>query len=100
MGGPDVLLDSKVVTEWTPDDVAYWVGEQGVWAKGVYDKRFKDAGIDGNLLLRISEEDLMGTPINMHLRLHRKVFMDALAKVQLRKKERPGDFWEFKVSVL
>ncbi|XP_065066495.1 bifunctional apoptosis regulator-like [Rhopilema esculentum] len=98
VGGPDVLLDSKIVTEWTPDDVAYWVGEQGVWAKGVYDKRFKEAGIDGNLLLRISEEDLMGTPINMHLRLHRRVFMDALAKVQLRKKERPGDFWEFKAA--
>lgn len=97
-GGPEVLLDDKVIKEWNQDDVAYWVGEQGNWAKGVYDDRFRSAGIDGNLLLNMEEADLLGPPINMHLGLHRRVFTDALKKLKARIKDRPGNFWEFKVS--
>ena len=97
-GGPDVLLENKIITEWSPEDVAYWVGEQGAWAKGIYDKRFQEAGIDGHLLLRMKEEDLAGPPISMFLGLHRRVLVDALEKLKSRKKDSPGDFWEFKVS--
>ena len=93
-----MLLDSKIITEWTPDDVAYWVGEQGKWAKGVYDDRFRSAGIDGSLLVKMTEDDLANPPINMHLGLHRRVFIAALKRIMLRKKDIPGDFWEFKVS--
>ena len=97
-GGPEVLLDDKVITEWNADDVAYWVGEQGAWAKGVYDHRFKSAGIDGILLLKMTEEDLTSSPISMHLSLHRRVFIDALKQLHSRKMDSPGDFWEFKVD--
>lgn len=99
-GGPEVLLDGKVITEWNCEDVAYWVGEQGPWAKGIYDDRFRSADIDGSLLLKMKEEDLIGPPINMHLGLHRRVLIEALKQLQSRQKNRPGDFWEFKVSSL
>ena len=99
-GGPEVLLDSKIITEWSPDDVAFWVGEQGAWAKGVYDDRFRSAGIDGNLLLKMTEEDLASPPISMHLGLHRRVFIGALNILKLRENDRPDDFWEFKVGCL
>jgi len=97
-GGPEVLLDSKIITEWSPDDVAFWVGEQGAWAKGVYDDRFRSAGIDGNLLLKMTEEDLASPPISMHLGLHRRVFIGALNILKLRENDRPDDFWEFKAA--
>lgn len=99
LGGSEVLLHSKTITDWTPDDVAYWVGEQGVWAKGTYDVRFKKAGIDGILLMKMKEEDLQGPPISMHLGLHRRVFMDAVKRISSTKKEQPENFWEFKVYI-
>lgn len=98
-GGSESFSNTKQVAEWSTDDVAYWVGEQGTWAKGVYDERFKVAGIDGNLLLKMREEDLIGPPINMALSLHRRVLMQSLAMIYSQKKLTSEDFWSYKVFV-
>ncbi len=98
-GGSNGLLHKKPVKEWTSDEVAYWVGEQGPWAKGVYDERFKKAGIDGQLLLKIRENDLIGPPINMNLGLHRRVFMYAVQMLYVQNMKSPRDLWSYKVNI-
>eukprot|EP00794_Sanderia_malayensis_P008936 gene8935-9889_t len=96
--GSEVLLHAKPIREWTVEDVAYWVGERGPWAKGVYDVRFKKAGIDGDLLLKIKENDLLGPPINMDLGLHRRVFMNSLQSIHEHGSKKPNDFWDYKAA--
>lgn len=56
------------------------------------------AGIDGNLLLKMREEDLIGPPINMALSLHRRVLMQSLAMIYSQKKLTSEDFWSYKAT--
>ena len=90
-------LITKPISAWTPDDVYVWVGEQGPWARGTYDIKFRAAGIDGTLLTKMTEEDLEGPPINMELKLHRRVLLTGIKHLSLRGVKTPSDFWEYKV---
>lgn len=96
MGQRDPLV-RKPVVKWSTQDVAKWLESLGDWAKG-YSDRFQDAGIDGNLLLSLSEYDLETPPLNVVVSYHRRVLLKELEALKALGVKRPSDLWEYKTA--
>ena len=99
MSGSDPLV-TKHIINWTPEDVSVWVGSLGSWAKGDYELRFLDAGIDGSVLLELSEHDLQEPPLSVTVSYHRKAILNGLHALMTHGAKAPADFWEYKVRFL
>ena len=69
----------------------------GSWAQG-YDEKFLTAGIDGNLLLSLSEYDLEHSPLNMKPSYHRRAFLKEIENLRTLGVKSPTDVWEYKVG--
>ena len=93
---PKDLLIKKSVLHWSALDVAKWVESLGDWAQG-YDQRFQGAGIDGNLLLSLSENDLERPPLSIGVSYHRRVLIKEIETLQNLGVKPPTDIWEYKV---
>ncbi|XP_045171328.2 NAD(+) hydrolase SARM1-like [Mercenaria mercenaria] len=70
---------SQNVQLWSNEDVIFWVSQIGYCD---YIPQFKKCDIDGDLLLRITEDDLIDS-INMNLSLARKRFMRELRDLKI-----------------
>lgn len=95
MGQKDPLV-RKSVLRWSREDVAKWLGSLGDWAEG-YDDRFQAAGIDGNLLLSLSEYDLEDPPLSIAVSYHRRALIKELETLKTLGVKPPTDLWEYKV---
>jgi len=95
MGSPHSEMMSKPVSDWSPDDVSIWVEGISLWSQA-YAPRFLEAGVDGALLLKISDTDLQSPPINMAMEAQRKVFLESLANITLRLSQNPSGLWQYK----
>lgn len=80
---------------WTAVDVAKWVASLGNWAQE-YDERFESAGIDGNLLLSLSELDLEHS-LSIDVTYHRRALMKEIETLRNLGVRPPRDLWEYKV---
>lgn len=89
------MLTKKTVLQWTAEDVAKWVSSLGNWTQG-YDKHFQDEGIDGNLLLSLSESDLEKS-LNIKVSFHRRTFIKEIETLRNLGVKPPTDIWEYKV---
>jgi len=96
MGQKDPLV-RKSVLRWTSLEVAKWVGSLGDWAQG-YDKRFETAGIDGNVLLSLSEHDLERPPLSIDVTYHRRVLVKEIETLRILGVKPPTDLWEYKAA--
>ena len=90
-------LVRKSVLRWGTTDVVKWVRSLGSWAQG-YDEKFLTAGIDGNLLLSLSEYDLEHSPLNMKPSYHRRAFLKEIENLRTLGVKSPTDVWEYKVG--
>ena len=97
MGQKDPLV-RKSVLRWSVQDVAKWVGSLGDWAQG-YDERFQTAGIDGNLLVSISEFDLERSPLSIGISYHRRALIKEIEALRTLGVKPPTDLWEYKVRL-
>lgn len=93
---PKDLLVKKSVLHWSALDVAKWVESLGDWAQG-YEERFQRAGIDGNLLLSLSEFDLERPPLSIDVSYHRRALIKEIETLQTLGVKLPTDLWEYKV---
>ncbi|KAJ7386281.1 hypothetical protein OS493_010686 [Desmophyllum pertusum] len=96
MGQKDPLV-RKSVLRWSREDVAKWLGSLGDWAEG-YDDRFQAAGIDGNLLLSLSEYDLEDPPLSIAVSYHRRALIKELETLKTLGVKPPTDLWEYKAA--
>ena len=90
-------LVRKSVLRWGTTDVVKWVRSLGSWAQG-YDEKFLTAGIDGNLLLSLSEYDLEHSPLNVKPSYHRRAFLKEIENLRTLGVKSPTDVWEYKVG--
>lgn len=90
-------LVRKSVLRWGTTDVVKWVRSLGSWAQG-YDEKFLTAGIDGNLLLSLSEYDLEHSPLNMKPSYHRRAFLKEIENLRTLGVKSPTDVWEYKAA--
>lgn len=95
MGHKDPLV-KKSVLRWSTQDVVKWLGSLGDWAQE-YDERFQAAGIDGNLLLSLSEYDLEIPPLSIVVSYHRRALIKELETLKTLGIKPPADLWEYKV---
>ena len=95
MGQKESLV-RKSVLRWSTLDVAKWVETLGDWAQG-YDERFQAAGIDGNLLLSLSEYDLERSPLNIEISYHKRALLKEIEILRTLGVKPPTDLWEYKV---
>ena len=79
--------------------MAKWLESLGDWAEE-YGDRFQDAGIDGNLLMSLSEYDLETPPLNVVVSYHRRVLWKELEALKADGIKQPTDVWEYKVPEL
>ena len=98
MGHKDPLV-KKSVLSWSTQDVVKWLGSLGDWAQE-YDERFQAAGIDGNLLLSLSEYDLEIPPLSIAVSYHRRALIKELETLKTLGVKPPADLWEYKVCML
>lgn len=96
MGHKDPLV-KKSVLRWSTQDVVKWLGNLGAWAQE-YDERFQEAGIDGNLLLSLSEYDLKNPPLSIAVSYHRRALIKELETLKTLGVKPPADLWEYKAS--
>lgn len=92
-------LVRKPVHKWSTQNVAKWLESLGDWAEE-YGDRFQDAGIDGNLLMSLSEYDLETPPLNVVVSYHRRVLLKELEALKADGVKQPTDVWEYKVHKL
>ena len=97
--GKQKPLVRKPVLEWTPEDVALWVGSLGPWAKD-YESRFLASGIDGNLLIDMNEKDLEQYPLSISFSPHRRALLKESENLRSHGMKIPTDFWQYKVNYL
>ncbi|XP_032237003.1 bifunctional apoptosis regulator [Nematostella vectensis] len=90
-------LVSKPVTSWTPEDVSKWVAGLGPWTKG-YGQKFLDSGINGMVLVSLTETDLEDPPLEMKVAIHRRALIQALEGVKNLGVKPPSDLWEYKAA--
>ncbi|BDA50047.1 probable E3 ubiquitin-protein ligase LubX at C-terminar half [Coccomyxa sp. Obi] len=88
------------VKDWSCDDVAAWMSSQGwVWRElDQYKARACDIGVTGRTLYDL-EEDVLEHDFRMQYRLHRKVFLDAISKLQSAQPKGihfPRNLWEYR----
>lgn len=95
MGHKDPLV-KKSVLRWSTQDVVKWLGNLGYWALE-YEERFQAAGIDGNLLLSLSEHDLKNPPLSIAVSYHRRALIKELETLKTLGVKPPADLWEYKV---
>lgn len=95
MGHKDPLV-KKSVLRWSTQDVVKWLGNLGDWALE-YEERFQAAGIDGNLLLSLSEHDLKNPPLSIAVSYHRRALIKELETLKTLGVKPPADLWEYKV---
>jgi len=95
MGHKDPLV-KKSVPSWSTQDVVKWLGSLGDWTQE-YDERFQAAGIDGNLLLSLSEYDLEIPPLSIAVSYHRRALIKELENLKTLGVKPPTDLWEYKV---
>ncbi|XP_047144404.1 bifunctional apoptosis regulator isoform X1 [Hydra vulgaris] len=88
----DLML--KSIYDWSPEDVGYWFGELGPWAKGTFDKKIIEAGIDGSLLMKLTDADLQD--FKMNISLHRRITLEAIKKLKKELQNQQTGLWEFK----
>lgn len=96
MGQKESLV-RKSVLRWSTLDVAKWVETLGDWAQG-YDERFQAAGIDGNLLLSLSEYDLERSPLNIEISYHKRALLKEIEILRTLGVKPPTDLWEYKAT--
>ncbi|KAL9957563.1 hypothetical protein ACROYT_G039206 [Oculina patagonica] len=96
MGHKDPLV-RKSVLRWSTQDVVKWLGGLGDWTQG-YEDRFQAAGIDGNLLLSLSEYDLETPPLSIDVSYHRRALLKELETLKTLGVKPPSDLWEYKVA--
>ncbi|RMX46345.1 hypothetical protein pdam_00000603 [Pocillopora damicornis] len=89
-------LVRKPVHKWSTQNVAKWLESLGDWAEE-YGDRFQDAGIDGNLLMSLSEYDLETPPLNVVVSYHRRVLLKELEALKADGVKQPTDVWEYKL---
>ncbi|XP_027043491.1 bifunctional apoptosis regulator-like [Pocillopora damicornis] len=90
-------LVRKPVHKWSTQNVAKWLESLGDWAEE-YGDRFQDAGIDGNLLMSLSEYDLETPPLNVVVSYHRRVLLKELEALKADGVKQPTDVWEYKAA--
>lgn len=90
-------LVRKPVHKWSTQNVAKWLESLGDWAEE-YGDRFQDAGIDGNLLMSLSEYDLETPPLNVVVSYHRRVLLKELEALKAGGVKQPTDVWEYKAA--
>lgn len=90
-------LVRKPVHKWSTQNVAKWLESLGDWAEE-YGDRFQDAGIDGNLLMSLSEYDLETPPLNVVVSYHRRVLLKELEALKADGIKQPTDVWEYKAA--
>lgn len=90
-------LVRKPVHKWSTQNVAKWLESLGDWAEE-YGDRFQDAGIDGNLLMSLSEYDLETPPLNVVVSYHRRVLWKELEALKADGIKQPTDVWEYKAA--
>ena len=76
--------------------MAKWLASLGDWAQE-YDGKFQAAGIDGNLLLSLSEYDLETPPLSIAVSYHRRALIKELETLKSLGIKPPADLWEYKV---
>lgn len=90
-------LVRKPVHKWSTQNVAKWLESLGDWAEE-YGDRFQDVGIDGNLLMSLSEYDLETPPLNVVVSYHRRVLLKELEALKADGIKQPTDVWEYKAA--
>ena len=95
MGGSQMDIMSKPLSDWSPEDVGLWVGGIGLWSKP-FGPRFVEAGIDGSLLAQMTDIDLQGPPINMTMPVQRRLLLERLHNVTAVLSHHPSGLWEYK----
>jgi len=96
LGSSQIDLMSKSFHDWSPEDVGLWIGGLGVWAKNKYDKKFVEGGIDGSLLVQITENDLTLPPLEIAMPLQRRIILDGITKLKNTLPHHSSGFWEYK----
>lgn len=86
----------RTVDQWTPLDV-------GAWARGFtnqlgydYSMSFTQAGVNGQLLVGLTDDDLASLPLNISTHLHRKIIIGEIRKLNMTRVKHPTDLWEYK----
>lgn len=90
-------LVRKPIHEWTPEDVALWVGSLGSWAND-YESRFLYSGVDGNILMDMTETDLEQRPLRVSFPPHRRALLKEIESLRSHGMKVPTNFWEYKAA--
>ena len=95
---PREIIYSKKADKWSVKEVISWAEVFNSQLDFDYSERFAKAGLNGGLLLSLSEEDLATAPLNISIALHRKIIFSEITKLKKDGVRQPVDLWEYKVK--
>lgn len=96
---PREVIYSKPVPKWSVKEVVSWVQVLSGHLNEDYSKRFAKAGIGGEILLILDDDDLAGAPFNINTTLHRKMILAEIAKLNIAGVRQANNLWEYKVGL-
>ena len=97
---PSEMIYSRTVHKWSAKEVVSWAQLLNGQLGHDYSERFKKAGINGELLLSLDEDDLGSSPLNISIALHRKIILAEVMRLNMTGVRQPRDIWEYKVARL
>ncbi|CAM9313612.1 bifunctional apoptosis regulator isoform X1 [Lampetra fluviatilis] len=89
------MLVHKSLSKWTSSDVGLWLEQLGSWTVP-YRETFQQEGVNGRLLLSLTEEELNLPPYGIEKPAHRKALITALDSMISLGVKPPHNLWEYK----
>jgi hypothetical protein len=96
---PREVIYSRKVHTWSVKEVVSWAEVFSSQLGHDYSERFAKAGVRGELLLSLDEDDLASAPLNISTALHRKIILAEIMKLNMAGVRQPSDLWEYKVRL-
>ena len=93
---PREVIYSKTADKWSVKEVMSWAKVFSSQLDYDYSERFAKAGLHGEVLLSLSEDDLATAPLNISTALHRKIIFSEITKLKKDGVRQPVNLWEYK----